>query len=219
MTLRSALSAHFRSQRAALLRRVINTISGRRDSVTILDLGGRIPYWEQIGVGWLRSVNAKVTLLNIQASEFYGDSHGIFQSAIGDACKLHYDAGQFDLVHSNSVIEHVETWRNMKAFASETRRVGRSYYVQTPYFWFPIDPHFYAFPMFHWFPRQIRAKLLRSLPLAYAGRMSGVDKSFQAVDDSCLLDASQMKFLFPEAAIHFERFAGLRKSVIAISCH
>ena len=177
---------------------------------TILDIGGTSQLWDMLDGLY------EVTLLNEDPREL---TPGRYECVIGDGRNLRFPDNSFDVAFSNSVIEHVETWRNMKAFASETRRVGRSYYVQTPYFWFPIDPHFYAFPMFHWFPRQIRAKLLRSLPLAYAGRMSGVDKSFQAVDDSCLLDASQMKFLFPEAAIHFERFAGLRKSVIAISCH
>src|SRR3546814_10323990 len=65
----------------------------------------------------------------------------------------------FDIAHSNSVIEHVITWDNMKNFARETRRVAAWHYVQTPYFWFPVDPHFYKLPFYHWLPRPLRAKL------------------------------------------------------------
>ena len=37
----------------------------------------------------------------------------------------------------------------MRAFAAETKRLADNYYIQTPYFWFPIDPHYYRIPLFH----------------------------------------------------------------------
>src|SRR3546814_2616362 len=83
----------------------------------------------------------------------------------------------FDIAHSNSVIEHVITWDNMKNFARETRRVAAWHYVQTPYFWFPVDPHFYKLPFYHWLPRPLRAKLLMRLPLAHAGKISTLERS------------------------------------------
>jgi len=104
----------------------------------------------------------------------------------------------------------------MKSFAAETRRVGRNYYVQTPYFWFPFDPHYYRMPMFHWFPRPVRARLLNSLPLATIGRIEGVDLAFDVVDRARLLDGRQFRFLFPDAKVSFERFGGLAKSMVAI---
>jgi Methyltransferase domain len=216
MPLRSKLSGAFRARRVAQLRSLIAAISSRKGApLKILDIGGRPQYWEQVGLQFLRLSNVKIVLLNIHATEL-GGGQDEFEKVVGDACDLRFADHEFDLVHSNSVIEHVETWRNMKAFASETRRVGRYYYVQTPYFWFPVDPHFYAFPMFHWLPRPIRARLLSSLPLATAGRLPGIDKSFQAVDDARLLDLSQFKFLFPDAEIRFERAIGLPKSMIAL---
>lgn len=38
----------------------------------------------------------------------------------------------FDLVYSNSVIEHLGTWEKQQAFAAEARRVGRGYWIPTP---------------------------------------------------------------------------------------
>src|SRR3546814_5246029 len=58
----------------------------------------------------------------------------LFYFAVGNACDLHQVPDRsFDIAHSNSVIEHVITWDNMKNFARETRRVAAWHYVQTPY--------------------------------------------------------------------------------------
>jgi len=49
--------------------------------------------------------------------------------------------GEFDLVFSNSVIEHVGDFERMRQFVHEARRVAKSYWIQTPSKWFPIEPH------------------------------------------------------------------------------
>jgi hypothetical protein len=217
VSVRTRLSNFFRNRRALAIRDLISELGKTRNRIEILDIGGRVQYWDQIGRPFLRRHNVTVTLLNLHVSEFFrSEPDGVFNFVIGDACQLDFRDRQFDLAHSNSVIEHVGSWQNMKAFAAEIRRIANCYYVQTPYFWFPVDPHFYAFPMFHWLPRPTRARLLNSLPLATAGKIKGVDKSFEAVDGSRLLDSRQFRFLFPDARISFERFFGLPKSMIAI---
>src|SRR3546814_15313651 len=104
----------------------------------------------------------------------------------------------------------------MKNFARETRRVAAWHYVQTPYFWFPVDPHFYKLPFYHWLPRPLRAKLLMRLPLAHAGKISTLETAPQIVEGARLIDGAKMKILFPESALRFERFYGLPKSMIAV---
>ncbi len=53
---------------------------------------------------------------------------------------LPFADGEFDLVYCSSVIEHVPRARRA-AFAAELRRVGRGWFVQTPAWSFPIEPH------------------------------------------------------------------------------
>jgi SAM-dependent methyltransferase len=61
---------------------------------------------------------------------------------------------EFDLVYCSSVIEHVPPPRRA-AFAAEVRRVGRGWFVQTPAFSFPIEPHS-LLPAAHWLPARLR---------------------------------------------------------------
>src|SRR5262245_57138967 len=123
-----SLSTWLRKRRDVHLRRLISSISVDKGSVSIIDMGGTFEYWDRVGIQFLRGVNATVTLLNIRNTELSEiPSHiDVIRKVVGNACNLDvYPDLSFDLAHSNSVIEHVETWDNMKAFASETRRVGR----------------------------------------------------------------------------------------------
>ncbi len=61
---------------------------------------------------------------------------------------------EFDLVYCSSVIEHVAPQRR-DAFARELRRVGRGWFVQTPAFSFPLEPHA-LLPAAHWLPVALR---------------------------------------------------------------
>ncbi len=218
--MKQALSKRFRSQRAALLRQVLDNCPRQGDRLRILDVGGRAGYWREVGLDHLRGIGAQITLLNMSADETEAHSNGadgLFTAAVGNGCALNYPDGQFDLCHSNSVIEHVGRWGEMAAFARETRRVAASYYVQTPNYAFPIDPHFWRMPFFHWLPRPVRAALVRHFPLASGGRAGDLGKAYTMVDSSRLLTRGQMRFLFPEATIHAERVLGFAKSLAAVA--
>jgi SAM-dependent methyltransferase len=67
---------------------------------------------------------------------------------------LPFADGEFDLVYCSSVIEHVPPPRR-GAFAAEVRRVGRGWFVQTPAFSFPLEPHS-LLPGAHWLPVRVR---------------------------------------------------------------
>jgi SAM-dependent methyltransferase len=68
--------------------------------------------------------------------------------------RLPFADQEFDLVYSSSVIEHILP-ADREAFAAEIRRVGRGWFVQTPAWSFPIEPHA-LLPAAHWLPVALR---------------------------------------------------------------
>jgi SAM-dependent methyltransferase len=113
---------------------------------------------------------------------------------------LPFADGEFDLVYCSSVIEHVPPARR-RAFAAEVRRVGRGWFVQTPAFSFPLEPHS-LLPAAHWLPVGLRRGYWR---LGAAGGW----------EDISLLRRGELEELF--GAARAERFAGLAKSWVCVS--
>jgi len=99
--------------------------------------------------------------------------------------------------------------------AHEVRRLARRYFVQTPNYWFPLEPHLRT-PFIHWLPEPWRAAIVSRRACGYHPRAQSYDEARTILDDARLLDANAMATLFPDAAIERERFAGLTKSLIAI---
>ena len=221
-----SMAYRLREKRDVRLRELIkDAAKDKHGPIRILDVGGSVQYWRRVGLDFLREHKATVEVVNITETELRASAmvqvmmyaFPAFTARVGDACNLFDVAdGAFDLVHSNSVIEHVGSWSNMKAFAKEIRRTARRYYVQTPNFWFPIDPHHYRAPMIHWLPRQIGARLMMRFPICWAGRLADLDDAYTHLDHSEMIDHAQFSFLFPDAQIVPERAFGLVKSWIAI---
>lgn len=213
------LSDRFRARRDVLLRRVIALAPRQGETLRILDLGGRGVYWRRVGLDFLREQKVTVDILNLTTSEHQAAEEGgdVFSYVVGNACALDYADGSYDLCHANSVIEHVGLWRDMELFAGEVRRVAPAYFVQSPNFWFPVDPHYWRLPFQHWLPRPIRARLMEWLPLAHPGRRAAdLAEAFTLVDSSRMLCRRQMAWLFPDAELHAERVLFLPKSFTAV---
>jgi hypothetical protein len=121
----------------------------------------------------------------------------------------------FDLTHSNSIIEHVGGWERMEAFARESRRLAPFCYLQTPYFWFPVEPHFLA-PFYHWLPESWRAKILLRMRLGHYGPAADMGEAMRTIRQAILLDRAQLASLMPGARIEFEWLGPFPKSLIAI---
>jgi hypothetical protein len=209
----NSLSKRFRRARMRHVVGLIERIHAEKGRVRIADLGGRPEYWEMFDRDMLQACCVHVTLIGLEAGE--GDDP-LFTHVVGDACALpEHGDDSFDLAHSNSVIEHVGDWPRMEAFAGEMRRIAPRYYVQTPYFWFPIEPHFSA-AFFHWRSEQSRAKRLLKGPLGFSQQARHMGEAMRDVQDARLLDKAQFRFLFPDAAYVDEKIAGLTKSLIAL---
>ncbi len=205
----------FRAKRFEEIRAIIQTILDEKGHVEILDLGGSEKYW-LIGSDFIRANKnrLKFTIINPEVQE--SSDTTLFNFMVGDACdpKL-FEGRRFDFVHSNSVIEHVGNDVQILRFAKNTRRLGDRYYMQTPDFWFPYEPHF-RFPGFQWMPSIMRTWLMTKMRLGFFARQSNWNEAKGHVDSIRLLTAGQVKQLFPDAKIKHERFFGLSKSIMAV---
>ncbi|HEX7152734.1 MAG TPA: methyltransferase domain-containing protein [Thermoanaerobaculia bacterium] len=193
-------SAWFRRRRSAHLASLLARVEG---PLRILDVGGEAVYWDHIP---LRD-DVQIVILNLNSEERHA---GRFTFVAGDARKLQYGDGAFDVVVSNSVIEHVD---DQAAMAREIRRVGKRYYVQTPNRWFVSDPHFLV-PLYHLLPRTWRIALLQRFTIGWLQRTRDRRQAEEVVDSIRLLDAAELRALFPEATLWRERIAGMAKSLV-----
>ncbi len=206
----------FRAARVVELCNLISNYVDRKGECRIVDLGGTTKFWNT----WKDSFpwdQMKVTCLNPQASFISGNENlRNIDFRVGDARHLPDIADKsYDIAFSNSVIEHVGMWRDMSAMASEVRRIAPSYYVQTPYYWFPIEPHART-PFIHWVPDSLAYRSVMWRKTGFWGKHATVDGAVRAVQSAKLVDQRQFRELFPDAKIRKERFYGWVKSLIAV---
>ena len=169
----------------------------------ILDVGGYQHFWEG------SNLEKNVTILNIELPQ---QQPAPFTWVQGDACAMTmFQDQQFDIVFSNSVIEHVGNMARQQLFAQEVQRVAKRYWVQTPYKHFPIEPHF-VFPFYQYLPRQLRNFIAKVWPFSFA-KMLNLDPIAEA-EHIWLLGKRDLRTLFRNAELYNENFMGLTKSLI-----
>jgi SAM-dependent methyltransferase len=180
-----------------------------RDAL-VLDVGGTADIWR------LAPVMPKLVLLNqARARNEIGAGELI---VLGDGTRLPFADASFDLVFSNSVIEHVGSREEQARFAAEIARVGKRYWVQTPNRHFPIEHHLWT-PFVHWLPRGWQRPIVKRVSVwGIATNLGATEREFYLnhyLDSIRLLTAPELKALFPGAAVVRERFLGWTKSLIA----
>lgn len=176
----------------------------------ILDIGGTNEYWAQRG--WADREGVEITLVNLSAEP---RRFANITPTAGDATNLPFEDNAFDIVFSNSVIEHLFTFENQVRMAREVHRLAPRFWVQTPNFWFPIEPHFLA-PAWHWLPQGLRIEILRRRAVGWNGQCPDPEKARRVVAEHRLLRQSELRNLFPTAKLVPERFGGLVKSWTAV---
>jgi hypothetical protein len=185
----------------------------------VLDLGGEAHTW--IGSG---PRPAEVVMLNLpqeaekQAAAVERAQAGWVSSVAGDACDPPDEVrrSRFDLVYSNSVIEHVGGHHRRLAFAEQVRALGEHHWIQTPNRYFPIEPHWVC-PGLQFLPPRGRAAVSSVWPLGYyTTRRESLRRRLGDVLDVELLSASELRYYFEGARLVRERVAGLTKSLIAV---
>jgi len=210
---KNSLPYKFRKKRSVYIQNIIDKIIKEKRICKILDIGGTEIYWDIFG-SYIKERNIAVDIVNLEPAPSPKGSQ--FSVLVGDATDLRdIDDNAYDFVHSNSVIEHVGGWHAMKRMAANIKRLAPRYYVQTPNFWFPYEPHF-RFPAYHWLPEQIRCRLLLYKTLGFRGKQDSVDGAMEQVQSVQLLDKRQFSFLFDDAEIIREKFLFFTKSLIAV---
>jgi len=212
---RRSIGFRLRARRIRRFLTLLHQTQPTGKTIRILDIGGTRTYWRVAPEDFLSGGRLSITIVNLPG-ELTDTDDSVFRFVAGDGCDLaSMDDNSFDVVHSNSVLEHVGDWGRMKAFAREVRRLAPSYFVQTPNFWFPLEPHFMV-PFYHWLPEALRARMLLSTGLGHHSRATSIDAAVTAVQSARLLNRRMMSSLFPDADILTERVVLLPKSLMAV---
>lgn len=171
----------------------------------VLDLGGTAISWRVAG---LRAQH--VTIVNLDRGEEPAEPW--METVQGDACLGGF--GKFDLVFSNSLLEHVGGHVRRQQLADVIRESAPAYWVQTPYRYFPIEPHWF-FPCFQFLPFRTRVTITRYWSFGYNPPLKDKAAATELVASIELVSATEMRAYFPDGRIWFERIGGLPKSTVA----
>jgi SAM-dependent methyltransferase len=190
-----SLRQRFRRRRYLLIRDLtgIDSLAG-----FILDLGGG-------SAGFFAAMFPRpeqVILLDINYKSVYRarQKQSALHAIVADGRRLPLLSGSVAMTVSNSVIEHVD---DPGTLAVEVRRVSQGYFLQTPNGDFPLETHsLIAIPFYNFIPwmwlRQLLCKIFGA--------------NFKYISSARYLPEQELRFLFPEATITYEKVLGLKKS-------
>jgi hypothetical protein len=154
------------------------------------------PRWRQLRVIGLN--------LNREDMRRYRVLYPDFGAVIGDGCRLPFADKSIDCVFSNAVIEHMLP-EQQKTFAREIMRVGRSWFVTTPNFWYPIELH-HKLPFIQFLPQRAQR--------AVSARFNTCWPSDEPI---YLLSARRLKELLPGSRVFKLRVTFFPETLIAFS--
>ena len=194
-----SLATRMRQNRLKLF---CSLLSRLENQIHILDVGGTENFWQLIRLPDGKDI--KITMLNL---EKFPTSLSNITSIAGDARDIQFPDSQFDVVFSNSVIEHVGEFMDQEKMAKEVRRVGKRHFIQTPNKYFPIEPHF-VFPLYQFLPNVIQVWLLQNFNLGWMKKTPYRINASKLIAEIRLLDRTEFKMLFPESSIFEEKFFG-----------
>jgi SAM-dependent methyltransferase len=178
----------FRSRRRKL-RLLLEELEPTAET-TVLDVGAdELGFGEGDGCGTLNFLEElypwpeRITALGLHEGRGFRGRYPGIRYVQGDACALPFADGEFDIVFSNAVVEHVGGRERQRAMVSEAVRVGRRVFLTTPNRWFPVEVHT-RLPFVHWLPEALSHRVYRALGKGFA-------------TDNHLLSKRELASLFP----------------------
>lgn len=179
----------------------------------VVDLGGTVETWRRAPVR-----PREVVVVNLFEPGTSDDPTRV--PVTGDACAARAVlaeagiCGEFDLVFSNSLLEHVGGHARRAALATEVGALAPRHWVQTPYRYFPVEPH-WLFPFMQFLPVPARARVARSWPLVHTLPASH-EEAVKDVQWTELIGICELRSYFPDSRVVRERLGGLTKSIVAV---
>jgi len=150
---------------------------------SVLDVGAdELAFGEGDGCGTLNFLEEmypwpeRITALGLHDGTGFRARYPGIRYVQGDACALPFEDGEFDIVFSNAVIEHVGDRARQRQLVSEALRVGRRVFITTPNRRFPIEVHT-RLPLVHWLPHRIAHGAYRAVGNSYATEIQLLSKS------------------------------------------
>ncbi len=197
-----------------------NAFLPARRPLRIVDLGGTVPFWR--GWGLTAEDRLQVTLINnhhIDTTAAGRSDHGPeIQNRLADANELTTEyLASFDLVFSNSFLEHLDSRAAQQRLARKICASDRPFFIQAPNKNSPVDPHFPSpfAPFFALYPRRVQAALLSKFRLGSGGKSATVEAAMERMRFYNPLGLNDMKAMFPAANYAIERPLGVPMSVLA----
>lgn len=205
----TSVGARKRAERWQLVRHLFPDFA----TLSVVDLGGTVEAWRRAPAR-----PARVTVLNLFEPGESDDPSIV--PVTGDACDARTaleaaEAGtSYDLVFSNSLLEHVGGHAARSRLAAEVHSLAPRHWVQTPYRYFPVEPH-WLFPGLQFLPMAARSRLAAAWPLSHS-RPDSAEQAMSEVQWTELVGIAEMRSYFPTSTIHREKVAGLTKSLVAV---
>jgi hypothetical protein len=200
-----SLAERFRAKRWAELASTFPDL----EQMHVVDLGGTVSSWVRAPIR-----PKHVTVLSFEPDG--ADDHDWIDAHYADACALPESLAGLsaDIVYSNAVLEHVGGAERRARFADTVHRLGSQHWIQTPYRYFPVEPH-WLFPGFQFLPVATRVAIGRRWKLVHTPNPDPVAMT-QAVLEVELIGLAELRHLFPASEVRTEKIGGLIKSIIAV---
>jgi hypothetical protein len=182
--------------------------------MSVIDLGGRASSWLDAPV---RPKHVHIVNLEGETGLESAELPPWAEVDYGDACNLPAAilGRTYDLVFCNSVLEHVGGHERRLRLADAVHKLAPSHWVQTPYRYFPVEPH-WLFPFLQFLTMGLRARVAAAWPLAHT-KPGSAAQAMSEVQWTELIGVAELRAYFPGSRILRERALGITKSIVAVA--
>ncbi|MEO8666201.1 MAG: class I SAM-dependent methyltransferase [Ignavibacteria bacterium] len=207
-TKNNSVSGRMRRKRMEFFRKFTD---GLKKPLRILDVGGSDYHWRDSD--FVNNRNYYITIVNTELQDMKDLRNICFIKR--DVSDLgFFDNKEYDIVYSNSLLEHLNTFEQQMFVSDEMRRIGKHYFVQTPNYYFPVEPHF-LFPFFQFLSESLKTKLIMRYDLGWFQKEIDETRARELARSIRLLKKDELLKLFPDAKFYSEKYFLLNKSFIA----